>query len=70
MRTLKCPNEQKVEYASLKLMGEAAYWWMSKHGMLVAKLGENVLITWERFQNNSMNGLFQRSKEKCELGNS
>jgi hypothetical protein len=65
MRTVKYPNEQKVEYASLKLMGEAAYWWMSKHGMLVAELGENVLITWERFQK-EFNDLFI-PKEQREM---
>jgi hypothetical protein len=50
MVALKCTDEQKVNYAGLKLTGEAEYWWMSKQAMLILELGEDVPITWERFK--------------------
>jgi hypothetical protein len=50
MVALKCIDEQKVNYAGLKLIGEAEYWWMSKQAMLITELGEDVPITWERFK--------------------
>jgi hypothetical protein len=47
---LRCTNDQKVDYAGLKLNGEARYWWNAKKTLLTKELGRGVPISWERFK--------------------
>jgi hypothetical protein len=47
---LRCTDEQKVDYAGLKLIGEARYWWKARKTFLIEELGRGVPIIWERFE--------------------
>jgi hypothetical protein len=50
MESLQCTDAQKVNYASLKLTGEASHWWLARKGLIAEELGQGVPITWERFK--------------------
>jgi hypothetical protein len=50
MESLQCTDAQKVNYASLKLTGEASHWWLARKGPIAEELGQGVPITWERFK--------------------
>jgi hypothetical protein len=50
MESLQCTDAQKVNYASLKLMGEASHWWLARKELIAAELGQGVPITWDRFK--------------------
>jgi hypothetical protein len=50
LATLGCMNEQKVAYATYKLIGEPKCWWQDKKVVLVADLGSKTTISWEVFQ--------------------
>jgi hypothetical protein len=45
LATLRCTNEQRVAYATYKLIGEAKHWWEDKKVVLVADLGLETAIS-------------------------
>jgi hypothetical protein len=45
LATLGCTNEQKVAYATYKLIGEAKRWWQDKKVVLVTDLGSKTTIS-------------------------
>jgi hypothetical protein len=47
---LRCTDSQKVDYAGLKLKGEARFWWKATKISIVEELGQGVPIPWERFK--------------------
>jgi hypothetical protein len=47
---LRCTDEQKVDYAGLKLRGETKYWLKSTKALIAEELGLNIPIPWERFK--------------------
>jgi len=49
-KTVKCTDDQKVEYASLVFHSEAQQWWKSKKLYLVTEYGQGVPIRWECFK--------------------
>jgi len=49
-QTLHCTDAQMVDYANLKLRGEAKNWWMSRKTHLTTEYGQGVPIPWERFK--------------------
>jgi len=47
---LRCTDSQKLDYAGLKLEGEARFWWKATKVSIVEELGQGVPIPWERFK--------------------
>lgn len=47
---LDCIDSQKVDYTSLKLDGEAKYWWKSTKVLLAEELGPGVPIMGNQFK--------------------
>jgi hypothetical protein len=63
---LGCTESQKVVYASLKLKGEANYWWKSKKLDLTREYGQGVPIPWECFKQEFNDRFFPRAqRQQC-----
>jgi len=63
---VRCTDEQKVDYAGLKLMGEAKYWCKSAKALIAEELGPNVRIPWERFKREFNDRFFpQAHRQQC-----
>lgn len=47
LEAIGCTDNQKVNYAELKLSGEATRWWQSRKQLLLLDLGYEAVFTWE-----------------------
>jgi len=55
-----------VDYANLKLRGEAKNWWMSRKTHLTTEYGQGVPIPWERFKREFNDHFFPRAqRQQC-----
>lgn len=64
LEMLDCTDKQKVKYVGLKLSGEALRWWKAKKQLLAMKLGQDVLITWDRFKREFNDRFFPYAQQK------
>jgi hypothetical protein len=55
-----CTEEQKVQYTTYRLSGEAKRWWNAKKVLLVQELGSERAISWERFQKEFLQHYFPK----------
>jgi hypothetical protein len=63
---LRFTNSQKVDYAGLKLEGEASYWWKAIKARLAEEIGRGVPITWDRFKREFNDRFFpQAPRQQC-----
>jgi hypothetical protein len=63
---LRCTDDQKVDYAGLKLNGEAQDWWKARKTLLTEVLGCGVPISWERFKKEFNDRFFPRAqRQQC-----
>ncbi|XP_035545679.1 uncharacterized protein LOC118348309 [Juglans regia] len=53
-----CTEEQKVQYATHMLQGEAGIWWDTKQQLLIRELGDLAALTWDRFKTDFDNRFF------------
>jgi hypothetical protein len=64
--TLRCTDSQKVDFAGLKLDGEARFWWKARKELIAEELGHRVPIPWERFKTEFNNRFFsQAQRQQC-----
>jgi len=64
--SLRCTEEQKVDYAGLKFRGEAKNWWKSKKLHLTREYGQGVPIPWDCFKREFNDNFFPRAqRQQC-----
>jgi hypothetical protein len=59
---VRCTDSQKVDYAGLKLEGEARFWWKATKMGITEELGQGVPIPWERFKREFNDRFFPRTQ--------
>jgi hypothetical protein len=63
---VRCTDSQKVDYAGLKLEGEARFWWKATKMGITEELGQGVPIPWERFKREFNDRFFPRTqRQQC-----